>query len=39
MRTGSCSIESFVGRVNKFLDELLWMARVLRHGRENIAPA
>jgi len=30
--------ESFVGRVNKFLDELLWMARVLRHGRENIAP-
>jgi len=30
--------ESFVDRVNKFLDELLWMARVLRHGRENIAP-
>src|SRR5467141_3042240 len=30
--------ESFVGRVDKFLDELLWMARVLRHGRENIAP-
>ena len=30
--------ESFVRRVNKFLDELLWMARVLRHGRENIAP-
>src|SRR5213595_3929650 len=28
--------ESFVQRVNKFLDELLWMARVLRHGRENI---
>src|ERR1039457_4621483 len=30
--------ESFVGRINKFLDELLWMARMLRHGRENIAP-
>jgi hypothetical protein len=24
--------------VNGFLDELLWMARVLRHGRENIPP-
>ena len=31
-------MKSFIGRVNKFLDELLWMARVLRHGRENIAP-
>jgi NAD(P)H-dependent FMN reductase len=30
--------ESFVRRVNAFLDELLWMARVLRHGRENVAP-
>lgn len=29
---------AFVGRVGKFLDELIWMARVLRHGRENIAP-
>jgi ribonuclease HIII len=28
--------EGFVGRANKFLDELIWMARVLRHGRENI---
>jgi hypothetical protein len=24
--------------VDKFLDELIWMSRVLRHGRENIAP-
>jgi hypothetical protein len=24
--------------VDKFLNELIWMARVLRHGRENIAP-
>jgi hypothetical protein len=30
--------QSFVRRVNEFLDELLWMARVLRHGRENIPP-
>lgn len=29
----------FVGRTAKFLDELIWMARVLRYGRENIAPA
>ena len=28
----------FTARVGKFLDELLWMARVLRHGRENIPP-
>jgi hypothetical protein len=31
--------EGFVGRVNKFLDELIWMSRVLRHGRENIPVA
>jgi len=30
--------DSFVRRVASFLDELIWMARVLRHGRENIAP-
>ena len=30
--------EHFVGRVNEFLSELIWMARVLRHGREKIAP-
>ena len=30
--------ESFVRRAGKFLDELLWMARVLRHGRNNIPP-
>jgi hypothetical protein len=30
--------DSFVRRVGKFLDELVWMARVLRHGRENVAP-
>jgi NAD(P)H-dependent FMN reductase len=31
--------EGFVRRTAKFLDELIWMARVLRYGRENIAPA
>ena len=30
--------ENFVRRVDKFLSELIWMAKVLRHGRENIAP-
>jgi NAD(P)H-dependent FMN reductase len=30
--------ESYIGRIDKFLDEVIWMARVLRHGRENIAP-
>jgi NAD(P)H-dependent FMN reductase len=29
--------QNFVRRVNEFLDELLWMARVLRYGRENFA--
>lgn len=36
--TGELQDQRFVGRVGKFLDELIWMARVLRHGRENIAP-
>jgi NAD(P)H-dependent FMN reductase len=35
---GELQDESFVRRVGKFLDELLWMARVLRHGRNNIPP-
>lgn len=30
--------QSYGRRVDKFLNELIWMARVLRHGRENIAP-
>ena len=28
--------QSYVRRVDKFLNELIWMARVLRYGRENI---
>lgn len=35
---GKLQDESFVRRVGKFLDELLWMARVLRHGRNNVPP-
>ncbi len=35
---GQLQDESFVRRVGKFLDELIWMARVLQHGRQNIAP-
>src|SRR5213075_3542111 len=31
--------EGFVRRTAEFLDELIWMARVLRYGRENIAHA
>ena len=35
---GNLLDERFIARVDKFLNELIWMARVLRHGRENIAP-
>ena len=30
--------QNFFRRVDTFLNELIWMARVLRHGRENIPP-
>lgn len=29
--------ETFIRRLDTFLNELIWMSRVLRHGRENIA--
>src|SRR5213080_724610 len=29
--------QTYVRRVDKFLNELIWMARVLRHGRKTIA--
>ena len=29
--------ENFIRRVDGFLNELIWMARVLQHGRENVA--
>ena len=28
---------AFIARIHKFLGELVWMSRTLRHGRENIA--
>jgi NAD(P)H-dependent FMN reductase len=36
--SGKLRDEKFVRRVCAFLDELIWMSRVLKHGRENIAP-
>lgn len=36
--SGTLLDERFLPRVGKFLDELLWMARTLRHGREQIEP-
>src|SRR3954470_99911 len=35
---GNLKEEKYVGRVAKFLNELVWMSRVFRHGRENIPP-
>jgi len=29
--------QSYVKRIDKFLKELIWMSRVLRHGRESIS--
>ena len=29
--------EAFLRRIGKFLDELVWMAKTLRHGREHVA--
>jgi NAD(P)H-dependent FMN reductase len=34
---GQLTDQSYVRRIDKFLKELLWMARTLRHGRENVA--
>jgi NAD(P)H-dependent FMN reductase len=33
---GNLLDESFRPRIDKFLDELLWMAETLRHGREHV---
>lgn len=35
--TGQITEAAYGGRVAKFLDELVWMARVLRFGRETLA--
>jgi len=37
--TGNITDPAYIGRVEKFLNELVWMARVLRYGRENIPVA
>ena len=36
---GTLLDQSFLTRSEKFLNELVWMAKVLRHGRENEALA
>src|SRR5882762_11602684 len=35
---GNLLDQNVVRRVDGFLNELIWMSRVLRHGRDNIAP-
>ena len=35
--SGNLLDEAFVSRIDKFLNELIWMAKTLRYGRENIA--
>jgi NAD(P)H-dependent FMN reductase len=35
--TGALLDEAFVRRTDKFLSELIWMAKTLRYGRENVA--
>jgi NAD(P)H-dependent FMN reductase len=36
-KAGTLLDESYVKRADKFLSELIWMAKVLRYGRENVA--
>src|ERR1043166_5931358 len=35
--SGALRDESYLPRIDKFLKELVWMARTLRHGREQIS--
>jgi NAD(P)H-dependent FMN reductase len=35
--TGKLADTAFVNRADKFLNELIWMAKTLRYGRDNIA--
>jgi NAD(P)H-dependent FMN reductase len=37
--SGKLLDEGYVRRVDQFLQELIWMARVLRYGRENLPAA
>src|SRR5256885_14210737 len=34
--TGALVDQSYIKRIDKFLNELIWMAKTLRYGRENI---
>ncbi|HEX6183221.1 MAG TPA: NADPH-dependent FMN reductase [Pyrinomonadaceae bacterium] len=34
---GNLTDAAYVGRLDKFFKELVWMAKVLRHGREHVA--
>ena len=33
---GNLLEQAYIRRIDKFLKELIWMAKVLRHGRENV---
>lgn len=35
--SGNLLDQSYVKRADQFLKELIWMAKVLRHGRENVS--
>jgi NAD(P)H-dependent FMN reductase len=35
---GNLLDQTFLGVIDQFLKELIWMAKTLRHGREEIAP-
>jgi NAD(P)H-dependent FMN reductase len=35
--SGNLLDQAFIKRADKFLDELVWMAKTLRYGRDNIA--
>ena len=35
--SGKLLDDAFIKRADKFLDELVWMAKTLRYGRDNIA--
>jgi len=37
--TGKITDPAYTGRLDKFLNELVWMARALRFGRENLPAA
>jgi NAD(P)H-dependent FMN reductase len=36
-QSGNLLDQAFIARTDKFLNELIWMAKTLRHGRDNIA--